>query len=462
MLYINEGNSTEFAAFLERQKREHAIETGIIERLYDLEWGVTEALVAEGISAEVVAREGVTSPEILRTITDQLNGLQLVVDLATGERPLSPHAIREMHAVITRSQATYEAHGQFGRPVHPALLHGEWKRETNHVRRPDGSLLEYAPAEQVDSEMDTLIAVYGDLSTLHPVVLAAWLHHRFIAIHPFQDGNGRVARALVLLVLLKHHYAPLVVEGRRRDDYLRSLDRANDGDLWPLTRLFSQLEIDALRAELEKPALDSPGGTQPTAVAQAYVDRILRSRMQTAMLLSQSTLETATRIHEHMQRWLDQQAAALREVFGRIDPRRSITLDSATPLDEVRGKWWRAELVGAARALEFFSNHVDGTWWLSLRLNILSESLRYLVILQKVGHGETGVLALSVVAQLIEAPNPDEPESRPAFSPALELRRVDSLTFTAGEPIERRFPELDEVLERTLSLSLDVLGHRLG
>jgi|GEM_PF-6737520 len=31
----------------------------------------------------------------------------------------------------------------------------------------------------------------------HPLLVAAWLHHQFVQIHPFQDGNGRVTRALV-------------------------------------------------------------------------------------------------------------------------------------------------------------------------------------------------------------------------------------------------------------------------
>ncbi|HWR46344.1 MAG TPA: hypothetical protein VN327_01820 [Pseudonocardiaceae bacterium] len=49
----------EFAETRRRSLRRHAIETGIIERLYDVDWGVTEALVAEGLTAEVAAGKGV-------------------------------------------------------------------------------------------------------------------------------------------------------------------------------------------------------------------------------------------------------------------------------------------------------------------------------------------------------------------------------------------------------------------
>ena len=43
---------------------------------------------------------------------------------------------------------------------------------------------------------------------------AAWLHHRFVQIHPFQDGNGRIARALSTLIFVKAGWFPLVVRDR--------------------------------------------------------------------------------------------------------------------------------------------------------------------------------------------------------------------------------------------------------
>lgn len=56
----------EFNEARQRNLRSHAIETGIIERLYDLDWGITEALVAEGITIEVAEREGGVSAELTR------------------------------------------------------------------------------------------------------------------------------------------------------------------------------------------------------------------------------------------------------------------------------------------------------------------------------------------------------------------------------------------------------------
>src|SRR5262249_8689843 len=201
--------------------------------------------VAEGLSTEVANRAGGIPEETLQLIRDQYDALEFLTSLAQEGTELSVYLIRQLHQIITRHQYTYEARNQFDRVFQRPLRHGEWKQQPNHVRRPDGSVLEYAPPEHVQSELERLVAVHRESAGAHPLGPAAWLHHRFIQIHPFEDGNGRVARALTLLVLLLDHYAPLVVDRRDRESYIAALDVANDGDLSVLVRLFGRLEIAA-------------------------------------------------------------------------------------------------------------------------------------------------------------------------------------------------------------------------
>ena len=140
---------------------------------------------------------------------------------------------------------------------------GETRGVTNnHVLRADNTLLEYAPHEHVASEVDRLVELWNEIEAggAHPIARAAWLHHRFVQIHPFADGNGRVARALTLLVLEKHHYAPLVVDRWHRSSYIDALDTANTGALRELVLLFVKLEASALTGELERPIEPSAGG----------------------------------------------------------------------------------------------------------------------------------------------------------------------------------------------------------
>jgi len=75
-----------------------------------------------------------------------------------------------------------------------------------------------------------------------PEVEAAWLHHRFTQIHPFQDGNGRVARCLATLVLIRAGRFPLVVNRDQWVEYIAALEEADAGDLDRLVKLFDQIE----------------------------------------------------------------------------------------------------------------------------------------------------------------------------------------------------------------------------
>ena len=72
--------------------------------------------------------------------------------------------------------------------------------------------------------------------------MAAWLHHRFVQIHPFADGNGRVTRALDTWRPVQHDYLPIVVTRDDRNDYFDALEAADDGDIGPLMELTARLQ----------------------------------------------------------------------------------------------------------------------------------------------------------------------------------------------------------------------------
>lgn len=114
----------------------------------------------------------------------------------------------------------------------------------NNPTRENGSFHEYCPPEQVASEMDRLVAMHAQHieEKVQPEVQAAWLHHAFTEIHPFQDGNGRVARAIATLVFLKAEYIPLVINRDDRPRYIESLESADSGDLRPLVHLFAVIQ----------------------------------------------------------------------------------------------------------------------------------------------------------------------------------------------------------------------------
>ena len=122
----------------------------------------------------------------------------------------------------------------------------------NNVEHPDGTRFEYCPPEQVSAEMDRLIAMHESHVTAEvpPDIEAAWIHHRFTLIHPFTDGNGRVARCLATLMLLKENWLPLVVTRKERTAYIDALRAADTGNLKPLVDLFGDLQKKAIREAL--------------------------------------------------------------------------------------------------------------------------------------------------------------------------------------------------------------------
>lgn len=142
-LSLAQASPGEFTEARRRSLRRHAIETGIIERLYDVDWGVTEALVAEGLTTEVAVREGGLDDDALAIIRSQYDALEFLADAAHNGRDLSVHFVRELHQAVCRTQATYEARNDHGQILQVPLHHGTWKMQPNHVRRQDGTLLEY-------------------------------------------------------------------------------------------------------------------------------------------------------------------------------------------------------------------------------------------------------------------------------------------------------------------------------
>ena len=248
------GAEAAIVEFNERLKREWAIETGLIERVYALTRGITEVLIEHGLREELIPssatdRDPALVFDMIRDHADAVDGL---FDFVKRERQLSTSYVKELHSVLLAHQETASARDIFGRRVEMPLIRGDYKTRPNNPVRPDGSVHEYCPPEQVASEMDRLLAMHREHEGrgVPPEVEAAWLHHRFAQIHPFQDGNGRVARALATLVMIRAGWFPLVVTDAGRADYIDALEMADAGDLRPLVRLFVGIQKRAFEGAI--------------------------------------------------------------------------------------------------------------------------------------------------------------------------------------------------------------------
>jgi len=100
-------------------------------------------------------------------------------------------------------------------------------------------------AHQVDSLMNEFVEWLNDIMSTgngetHPVQIAALAHYKFVYIHPFYDGNGRTARLLMNLILMKSGYPPVIIRKEERLQYYEYLEQANQGDLKPFIRFISR------------------------------------------------------------------------------------------------------------------------------------------------------------------------------------------------------------------------------
>jgi Fic family protein len=80
----------------------------------------------------------------------------------------------------------------------------------------------------------------AEAADLHPVERAALAHFRLVHIHPFVDGNGRTARLLMNLILIREGYPPAVIRRERRPEYYDALGRAHEGDTNPFLALVAR------------------------------------------------------------------------------------------------------------------------------------------------------------------------------------------------------------------------------
>ena len=163
--------------------------------------------------------------------------IQHLRDLAREERILREGDIRNLNKIALKEPFWKDAITAEGTPTKKQIVPGEYKTTPNNVRTATGEIFFFARPEETAPKMQEFVEwLTRELSTgaRHPVEIAARCHHDFVLIHPFDDGNGRVARLLVNYVLLKTGYPPLIVRTEKKGAYLAALQQADAGDLGPL------------------------------------------------------------------------------------------------------------------------------------------------------------------------------------------------------------------------------------
>ena len=158
--------------------------------------------------------------------------LQMIKEWAAEkERQLSEKDIKNLNEVILVKPFWKEAITTDGQSTRRLIKIGNYKEFPNSVRLQNGEIFEYASPTDTPILMQELIQWYRDEETaLGPTTLAAILHYKFVRIHPFDDGNGRVARLLMNYVLFKNGLPPVIIKSTDKQNYLSALRWADTGD----------------------------------------------------------------------------------------------------------------------------------------------------------------------------------------------------------------------------------------
>jgi fido (protein-threonine AMPylation protein) len=166
-----------------------------------------------------------------REVKGLLEAVGYVENLVHEEKELSAESICKLHAVMTE-------------PIEYADRYqpGQFRTLDSIIIGQDGTRLSFVSQERIPEEVKALLTWYSkNLGKLHPLELAARFHYRLSLIHPFTDGNGRLARLLDDYILERAGYGPLLIQNHSQ--YFEAY-RQPDHQLPPENRTTASETID--------------------------------------------------------------------------------------------------------------------------------------------------------------------------------------------------------------------------
>ncbi len=167
------------------------------------------------------------------------HALDFFESLARSDEPFTCVSLREIHSLILRGIDDENA--------------GKYRSVPVEI---SGSAYKPPPPEDVAAEMEEFCKWLArispgdnrDQTADDPVVLAAAAHAWFVRVHPFADGNGRTARIVMNLILMRHGYPIAVITRDERQRYYDALEESQTSDLTP----FVSLVLESVEESLEE------------------------------------------------------------------------------------------------------------------------------------------------------------------------------------------------------------------
>ncbi|UUZ81325.1 Fic family protein [Paenibacillus sp. P26] len=213
-----------------------------LDEVYRVEWtynsNAIEGNTLSLLETKLVLEEGLTiGGKKLREHFEVINhseAISYVQDIVNRNMELTEYVIKSIHQLVLKNIDDENA-GRY-RMIN-VMISGSQHTPPHFTVVPE--------------QMEQLVQWYQEQQgKLHPVELAARFHFQFVFIHPFTDGNGRTARLLMNLILMKHGYPPAIVKAANdaRLRYYETLEEASmNGNLIPFVELITECVEESLQ-----------------------------------------------------------------------------------------------------------------------------------------------------------------------------------------------------------------------
>lgn len=170
---------------------------------------------------------------ILREVFETKNSSDAINFMSKYKGDINHRFIVKLHSIIVRDIDKEQAGKYRNRPEDDVYIRGS----------------EHRPAKSifVERSMEKLLEWYRENKyRLHPLELASIFHQKFVYIHPFTDGNGRVSRLLLNFILIRNNLPPIIVNVKERKKYFESIRKGDLGDQKPLIRFLYRYLIESV------------------------------------------------------------------------------------------------------------------------------------------------------------------------------------------------------------------------
>jgi Fic family protein len=184
---------------------------------------------------------------------------------ADKDHPLTETNIKNLNQIILVRPFYKDAITPDGQTTRRLIKVGDYKEYPNSLRLPNGEIFHYASPVETPIKMGELMDWFRqeeEKGDLHPVELAALFHYKFVRIHPFDDGNGRISRLLMNYALLRNGMPPVIIKSTDKKNYLQALHLADAGDEASFINYIAEQLVWSLEISIKAArglSIDEPG-----------------------------------------------------------------------------------------------------------------------------------------------------------------------------------------------------------